>query len=70
MFAFSVLSLMTPTSYSVANSSKRIVIIAVSIMFLKNPVTYANVFGMALATLGVFCYNKVSYLWNGSPLDF
>ncbi|XP_065834755.1 solute carrier family 35 member E1-like [Oscarella lobularis] len=65
--AFTVLASVTSLSYAVANNVKRIVVIAVSIAVLHNPVTLVNVAGMTVAVLGALLYNKFQYEGRRSP---
>ena len=64
ILAFTILKMVAPLTYAVANVTKRISIISVSILLIGNQVTASNVCGMLMAILGVFYYNKVKYEEN------
>lgn len=58
IIAFSVMSIVTPLTYSVSSAFKRIFVIGVSLFILGNPVTGLNILGMMLTCIGVLAYNR------------
>lgn len=66
VIAFTVLSLVSPLTYSVCNSSKRIFVIIISLITMKNPITFTNSFGMSVAVIGVLLYNRAKHEQNKS----
>ena len=64
ILAFTIIKMVAPLTYAVANVTKRISIISVSLLLLQNHVTSSNICGMAMAIGGVFYYNKVKYEEN------
>lgn len=66
VFAFTALDMMNPLSYAITNVTKRVVIIAASLVLLRNPVTLMNIIGMLVTVLGVLLYNWVRILLTRS----
>lgn len=55
--AFLALSNVHPITHAVANTTKRVIIMAVSILVFKNPLTQNGLIGSAIALLGVMLYS-------------
>jgi solute carrier family 35 protein E1 len=61
VLAFTLISHLSPLSYAIAGSAKRLVVITISILVFHNPVTKINLFGISLALFGVVLYNQMKY---------
>lgn len=59
--AFTLIHQLTTLSYAVSNAAKRVAVILVSLLLMRNPVTWLNLCGMLLSVLGVFCYNRIKH---------
>lgn len=58
IMAFSVLSGVSPLTYSIMNTLKRLFVIAISIVWFGNPITATNAIGICVAISGVMLYNR------------
>ncbi|PNW80135.1 hypothetical protein CHLRE_08g379350v5 [Chlamydomonas reinhardtii] len=57
--SYMILSRVSPVTHSIGNCVKRVVVIAASVLFFRNPVSLQNALGTALALAGVFLYGTV-----------
>jgi solute carrier family 35 protein E1 len=64
IMAFIVLHHITPLTYSVANTCKRVFVIASSIFYFGNTVHLLNACGIIMAITGVGLYNRAKWLQN------
>jgi solute carrier family 35, member E1 len=60
--AFTILSVVSPVTYSVANTLKRVFVIVLSIIWFGNSVTFANGLGIVLALSGIYLYNRAGLI--------
>jgi solute carrier family 35 protein E1 len=69
VFAFSVLHLVSPVTYSIASLLKRIFVIVASIIWFKQAVTVTQGCGIVLTMFGLALYQR-SRLFGGSEREF
>jgi len=50
----------SPVTFSVGNTMKRVAVVVTSVMFFKNPVSLLNWVGSATAILGTYLYSVAS----------
>ena len=55
--AFMCLGKVDPVTHAVANTIKRVAVIAVSILYFNNPTTKQGILGSAVAVVGVLLYS-------------
>ena len=67
IFAFTLLTLVSPVAYSIGSLLKRVFIIVTSIMWFQTPVTAQNLFGMALTFTGLWLYTSAKGEAKKSP---
>ncbi|KAI8449646.1 triose-phosphate transporter family-domain-containing protein, partial [Phakopsora pachyrhizi] len=58
ILAFTILSQTSPVTYSIASLIKRVVVIAMSIVWFNQKVSSLQFFGMILTFLGLYIYNR------------
>eukprot|EP01097_Dermamoeba_algensis_P002984 TRINITY_DN2195_c0_g1_i1.p2 TRINITY_DN2195_c0_g1~~TRINITY_DN2195_c0_g1_i1.p2 ORF type:complete len:140 (-),score=26.91 TRINITY_DN2195_c0_g1_i1:56-475(-) len=59
--AFSAIKHISPITYSIANTFKRVFVIISSLVYFGNPISPLNGVGILLATGGILAYNKAKH---------
>ncbi|KAI3640956.1 hypothetical protein MIR68_001834 [Amoeboaphelidium protococcarum] len=67
VFAFSILSLVSPVTYSIASLIKRIVVIVASILWFGQHVENVQICGIVLTFVGLWMYQHVKHDMHASP---
>ena len=57
--SYMILQRVSPVTHSIGNCVKRVVVIAASVVFFKNPMSSQSLVGTAIALGGVFAYSQV-----------
>jgi len=65
--SYALLSRLNPVTHSVGNCVKRVVVIAVSIVFFGIQASYLNIIGTAMALSGVFAYSMAKRMSKDRP---
>ncbi|KAK4144082.1 triose-phosphate transporter family-domain-containing protein [Dichotomopilus funicola] len=60
IFAFVLLSMVSPVTYSVASLIKRVFVIIIAILWFRSPTTGIQAVGIALTFLGLYLYDRSS----------
>ena len=58
IFAFTIMTLVSPVTYSIASLFKRVIIIVSAIVYFHTPVTLLNALGLLLTFGGLYLYNN------------
>ncbi|KLJ09078.1 hypothetical protein EMPG_15497 [Blastomyces silverae] len=61
ILAFTILSMISPVSYSVASLIKRVFVIVVAIVWFGSTTTSVQAFGIGLTFLGLYLYDRTSH---------
>jgi drug/metabolite transporter (DMT)-like permease len=59
IFAFNVLTLVSPVTYSIASLLKRIFVIIISLVYFQDPLSIRQILGILLTFVGCYYYNDV-----------